>query len=449
MFRKTWIQIRSSLWFVPTLLVIAGAAAAGVLVELDIRFAEAIGRQRWQPLLNAGAEGARGMLTAIASSMITVAGVAFSITIVTLSLASTQYTPRILRNFMRDRGNQFVLGTFVAIFTYCLIVLRTVRGGSEEDGGGFVPLVAVAFGMLLALLSIGCLIFFIHHVAASIQASTILKAIADETAAAIDDLHPEQLGDFEERRAAAASAPPATDWRNILATRSGYLQHGDADGLLSFAKKHDACVRLECAPGDFITAGLPLVALNREVDDDAAAALRRLFVIGAFRTIDQDAGFGIRQIVDIAMKALSPGVNDTSTAVSCIDYLGVLLARLAPRRLQAPLCAETGEQRILAEAPTFDHLVAKSFDEIRLSADGNVTIVLQMLCALRRVGSVTKSRSRQQTLAEHARIIVEAADRSIPAAYDRARINGELESVRKVFEATEQDLPALSSMRRS
>ena len=141
-----------------------------MLVQLDIAFAEPLRAQRWQPFLNAGAEGARGMLTAIASSMITVAGVAFSVTIVTLSLASTQYTPRILRNFMRDRANQYVLGVFVGIYAYCLIVLRTIRG---QDGAAesFVPLLAVFFAVLLALLSIGCLIFFIHHVAASIQAS--------------------------------------------------------------------------------------------------------------------------------------------------------------------------------------------------------------------------------------------------------------------------------------
>ncbi len=151
MLRKYWIELRSSLWFVPGLLVLAAVILAVGLVQLDIVFAHALAAKSWEPLLNAGSEGARGMLTAIASSMITVAGVAFSITIVTLSLASTQYTPRILRNFMRDRANQVVLGVFVAIYTYCLVVLRTIRGAAEKDGAGFVPLLAVAFGMFLAL----------------------------------------------------------------------------------------------------------------------------------------------------------------------------------------------------------------------------------------------------------------------------------------------------------
>jgi uncharacterized membrane protein len=139
MLRKYWIELRSSLWFVPVLLVLAAIVLDLGLVEFDVVYADELAAKSWQPLLNAGADGARGMLTAIAGSMITVAGVAFSITIVTLSLASTQYTPRILRNFMRDRANQFVLGVFVAIFTYCLIVLRTIRAGTEQDRTGFVP----------------------------------------------------------------------------------------------------------------------------------------------------------------------------------------------------------------------------------------------------------------------------------------------------------------------
>ena len=443
MLQKLWIQVRSSLWFVPALLVLAAVIVAVGLVQLDIAYAGLLAGRRWEPLLNAGAEGARGMLTAIAGSMITVAGVAFSITIVTLSLASTQYTPRILRNFMRDRANQFVLGTFVAIFTYCLIVMRTIRGGAEENGGGFVPLMAVAFGMLLALVSIGCLIFFIHHVATSIQASTILKAIANETEGAIDALHPDELGNGAEPDAAERSWPPNISWQPVRAQRSGYLQHGDAEGLLRFAKKHNAIVRLERSPGDFVAAGTPLVSLSSGIDEDATAALRNLFVIGAFRTIDQDAGFGVRQIVDIAMKALSPGVNDTSTAVTCIDYLSVVLAKLANRRLDAPFAIRGGEQRVLARPPSFQKLVAKSFDEVRLSADGNVTIILQMLCALRRVRSVTRDAARRRALLEHVHVIVDAADRTISAVYDRARINNDLDEVRQVFELGAGELAPL------
>ena len=214
----------------PGLLVLLGIGLALGLIQLDLIFADTLRGKTWQPWLNTGAEGARGMLTAIASSMITVAGVAFSITIVTLSLASSQYTPRILRNFMRDQANQVVLGAFVAIFAYCIVVLRTIRGGAEANGGGFVPLLAVAFAVLLALLSIGCLVFFIHHVAASIQASSILQDITRETRDAIEHLFPEKFDGAEENLPGEKTLRDR-DWRPVGAEETGYLQHVNPDGL--------------------------------------------------------------------------------------------------------------------------------------------------------------------------------------------------------------------------
>ncbi len=434
MFRKIWIEVRSSLWFVPALLVLAAIILALGLVELDVVFAEPLAAKSWGPLLNAGAEGARGMLTAIAGSMITVAGVAFSITIVTLSLASTQYTPRILRNFMRDRANQVVLGVFVAIFTYCLIVLRTIRGGAEKDGEGFVPLVAVAFALILALVSIGFLIFFIHHVATSIQASSILRAIADETQSAIKTLFPDELGDQKEE--ALMELSENHKWYPTAVQGTGYLQHVSTDGLLRFAEDHDAVLRLEHHPGEFLSPGTPLVSSNRPLDDESSATLRTFFAIGDFRTVEQDAGFGVRQIVDIAMKALSSGVNDTSTAVSCLDYLGALLCQLAGRHLASPFRAKEGALRVIAPTPLFAHFVAKSFDEIRQSAAGNVTILGDLLLIIRRVGSVTRNAAQREVLAVHARLVAEMADQTVPARYDRERINEELALVREALRAT-------------
>jgi len=442
MLRKIWIELRSSLWFVPGLLVCAGIVLALGLVELDVIFYQPLRAKGWKPLLSAGEEGARGMLEAIAGSMITVAGVAFSITIVTLSLASTQYTPRILRNFMRDRANQFVLGIFVAVFSYCLIVLRTIRSANDEGGGGFVPLLAVLFGMLLALLAIGCLIFFIHHVAASIQASTILQAITRETLAAIDALFPGKIG-AGKSRAQLEQLPREAEWRPVAAQANGYLQHIDSESLLRFAGEHEAVLRIERNPGDFVVEGAPLVSADRPLDDAGVAELRRLFVIGDFRTVEQDAAFGIRQIVDIALKALSPGVNDTSTAVSCLDYLSAILCRLAPREIASPFREKVGELRVIASAPAFAEFVGKSFDEIRLCATGNVTIFLHMLRAIERVAFDTRDAARRETLLLHARLVRDAGHQSVPASYDRARIDAALDHARDTMRATYVELPAL------
>ncbi len=446
MFRKAWIEVRSSLWFVPGLMVLAAVGLALGLVELDIAFLEELRGQSWQPLLNAGAEGARGMLTAIAGSMITVAGVTFSITIVTMSLASTQYTPRILRNFMRDRANQTVLGVFVGIFTYCLFVLRTIRG---NDGGPevFVPLLAVFFAVILALVGIGFLIFFVHHTAESIQASHILEAITNETLTSVEALFAEEIGDEEERAESVDTELAEKSWHAVAAPKFGYLQSVNSKGLPAFAGENDVMLRLERNIGDFIGKGAPLVSADRPLDKGLGETLRALFVIGDFRTAEQDAGFGIRQIVDIAMKALSPGVNDTSTAVSCLDYLSVILSILARRRLVPLMAKPEGKSRVIASVPKFADYVAKAFDEIRLSAAGNVTILLQMLCAIQRVAAVTASAERRTTLLEHARLVSEAADHTVPAPHDRQRINGELAAVREALHAGLAVLPVLAAER--
>ncbi|RYD70486.1 MAG: DUF2254 domain-containing protein, partial [Verrucomicrobiaceae bacterium] len=371
-----------------------------------------------------------------------------SITIVTLSLASTQYTPRILRNFMRDRANQFVLGIFVAVFTYCLIVLRTIRNDGDEGAAGFVPLLAVAFGMLSALLAIACLIFFIHHIASSIQASTILKAITDETLNAIEKLFPKELGESM-RGDRAASPAQDSEWLPVFAENNGYLQHIDQGELLQLAEKEDALLRLEQAPGDFVYSGARLVSANKILPNGAVTALQGMFIVGDFRSVDQDAAFGVRQIVDIALKALSPGVNDTSTAVSCLDYLGAILCQITTRREASPLRGKDGELRVIAPVQSFADFVALSFDQIRLSANGNVTILRHILRVIGRVADTTIDETRRATLLTQARLIIELADSSVSSDYDRASINIETRALGSVLNVDHADLPSLDLRRQT
>ncbi len=442
--RKLWIQLRSSLWFVPSLLVSAGALLALILVQVDISYSGSLAWRSWHPLLNAGAEGARGMLSAIATSLITVAGVAFSVTIVTLSMASAQYTPRILRNFMRKPANQLVLGAFVAIYTYCLIVMRTIRG-SHEDDGGFVPLVSVAVGMVLALVSIACLIFFIHHTAASIQAAEILNDVARQTRKTIDRLFPDQLG---EAAGDTDDEEVPGDWVAVKAHRSGYVQAISADRLLRLAEEKSLQFRLERGPGDFVVEDLPLIWTSRELDEETVAKVQGTFALNSFRTIEQDLSFGIRQIVDIAMKALSPGINDSSTAVSCLDYLSEILTHIADRSLSQRLGSENrDEKRLIASSPLFADFVGGALNEIRLSAYGNVTVLTHLLCTLQRVAARTRDGRRREILMAHAILITETADHTVVAPFDRARINAVLQDFREVFGASEAEVPDLSAMR--
>ncbi len=432
--RQFWNDLRTSFWFLPSLIVAASIALSAALVE-----AQSIGSEqwlaRWPRLFGAGAAGARGMLSTIAGSMMTVVGVTFSMVLVTLALASSQYTSRILRNFMRDRVTQIVLGVFSGIFTYCLIVLRTIRSADE---GGFVPSLAVAFGVLLAIGGISTLIFFVHHIASSIQASSIIASVANETLAAVDRLFPGQLGQDPRGGDGDQALFPLREvhWQTVPAQRNGYIQGVDNAALLRLAREHQTIVRMERGIGDFAVQDTPLVslALEKLPAKGLIAGLQAAYSIGRHRTLQQDSAFGIRQIVDMALRALSPGINDTTTAVMCVDYLTAILGRLASRNIPSSHRYEGGELRIIAIGPTFASLAAESFDQIRASACGNVGIMLRMLGALQTIASLTASPSRRQALGDQVQWIAELAERTIESPHDRTRFESRLARVRQALE---------------
>jgi uncharacterized membrane protein len=239
-------------------LSLASIALAVALIEADSAGSDRWLAQ-WPRLFGAGAEGARGMLATIAGSMMTVVGVTFSMTLVVLALASSQYTSRILRNFMRSRVTQVVLGIFAGIFTYCLIVLRTIRGG---DGGAFVPSLAVFFGFVLALGGVGTLIFFIHHIATSIQASSIIASVAQETIAAIDRLFPAKLGQGPAKTMMTRAHPLSErNWRTVPARQSGYIQSVITQRFCAWRGKGRAIVRMEHGIGEFVVQDTMLASL--------------------------------------------------------------------------------------------------------------------------------------------------------------------------------------------
>ena len=427
-------NLRGSFWFLPTLIVAFSIVLAVGLIEAD-----SSGSRDWMAdwprLFGAGAAGARGMLATIAGSMMTVVGVTFSMTLMTLALASSQYTSRILRNFMSDRVTQVVLGIFAGIFTYCLIVLRTIRGGDE---GGFVPSLSVAFSVVLAIGGIGTLIFFIHHIASSIQASSIIASVAQETMVAMDRLFPEKLGQapMDDLSNPSLLPSPKRNWQAVLAGRNGYLQSVDNAALLRLARDHQTIVRMECGIGDFVVQGTALasLALQDSPTKEIIAAVQSAYSINRHRTLEQDSAFGIRQIVDMALHALSPSTNDTTTAVMCVDYLTAILARLASQGIPSSHRYEDGELRVISIGQTFASLVAESFDQIRGSAEGNFAIMFRMLGALQTIASLTASPSRRQALREQVQCTAELAERTIKSPHDRARFEGRLTRVREALE---------------
>jgi len=433
--KQLWSNLRSSFWFAPSLIVMLSIAFAVVLIEAD----SAGGDQwlaQWPRLFGAGAQGARGMMSTIAGSMMTVVGVTFSMILVVLALASSQYTSRILRNFMRSRVTQVVLGIFAGIFTYCLIVLRAIRSGDE---GAFVPNLAVFFGFVLALGGVGALMFFVHYIASSIQASSIIATVAEETIAAIDRLFPERLGQGpgDDDDDQTLRPPDGQIWRAVPASQSGYIQSVNSAALMRLARDMKTIVLMEHGIGEFVVQNTTLASLilKDPPDQETIAALQATFSISRYRTVEQDVAFGIRQIVDVALKALSPGVNDTTTAVMCVDYLTAILARIAPRRIPSSLRCEKGNLRVIAKGPSFESLLAESFDQIRISAKDNVAIMLPMLSALQTIASLTARPARRRALRDQVQRIAEMAESTLKPAHDRVRIETRLARVREALEA--------------
>lgn len=414
---QLFAKLRSSFWFTPSVIVSTYVALAITLIELDSA-SELTWLENWPRLFGAGAEGSRAILSTVAGAMLSILGVTYSMTLVALVLASSQFSPRTLRNHMRSVVTQVTLGNFAGIFTYCLIVLRVIRSGSDQE---FVPSLAVFFAFAMAIASVGFLIYFIHHIATSIQASTIIASIASETIHTIDRMFPGEIAsgatdDTEEWDVALEKR----SWHAIAAPSDGYIQSMDADGLLKIARESNAIVRMERGIGAFIVAGSPLfsLALGSPPTRKTLERLRTCYSLSRYRTVEQDPSFGIRQIVDIALKALSPGINDTSTAITCIDYLSAILVRLANRKFPCLQRQENGEPIFLGIAPNFDGLLGEALNDIRGSAGGNTAVIVRMAHAIEVVSSQTHQPLRLAALHEHLDRLSELARQTIRATSD-------------------------------
>ena len=432
--KKIWLDLNSSLWFLPGLIVAGSIVLALALVEID----KDLGGNwinGYPRLFGVEPAGSRDMLSVVAGSMITIAGIVFSIVIVALSLTSTQYTPRILRNFMRDQINQVVLGVFVGIFTYCIVVLRTIRGG--DDDNVFVPSIAVVTGVLLALVGIGFLIYFIHHIAVSIQASTIIADVFNETVQVVDEIFPHRLGENapDEELETLHQFSSESNWQIVRSTETGYIQNIDIQGLLDFTKKRELIVKMEHGVGEFIIAGALLASVaarnaDLKIDQKITEKLNGIYSIDNFRTVDQDVAFGIRQIVDIVMKALSPGVNDTTTAVIAIDYLTAICSHLAAHPFPSCFRFAENQLRVIAKSPSFEDLIDLAFNQSRQNATNNVAIILRVLHALEQIalrikdGTDLRSKSPELSAEERAKRL-EVVSRHLQMTADAARENVE------------------------
>ena len=386
------------LWLIPGTVATALALLGLALVALD---------ERTDVEAFAGnADAARVVLSVVAGSLITVAGLAFSITVLTLQLVSSQYTPRAVRSLMGDRTSQVVAGAFVGIFAYCLVVLRSVR---EDD----VPSLAVTGAIVLGLVGLALLLVFIHHFGQSIKVDEICARIARDTLSAIDRLYPERYGEPE-------STPEAfTGEATVLAVdRAGWVRAIAVDRLATeFGRARS--IEMLVAPGDFVTAETPVAAIRPP--DAADGRVVAAVEIARERDLEADVGFGIRQLADIAVRALSPGVNDPTTAVTCVGYLGAIVERLAGKRApEADRRFESGPI-VRAPGPTFERLVGEAFLEIGRHGQGDPRVVAAALAALEHVGRVAIDVGAEDRLLAVKAVVTELAGPAI----ERARTDRE------------------------
>jgi uncharacterized membrane protein len=410
--RQLWYDLHTGLLFRPVIITIALSVLAGFLVVFHEKYFATSTLEHLWPFVFAGdMAAAQVVLSTLSSSMITVVSIIYSILVMALTLASMQFSPRILHEFMRDRTSQNMLGIFIGTFIYCLITLRSL---SEKMHLSTVHL-ATSLAIFLALFAFCYLIYFIHHISQLIQINYIVDIIADQTDEVIDSDYPEKL---EERGCGYAGQEddeyrwnePPQDSSDILASRSGYVQLIDEKSLSECAQHHQVALYLKHAPGEFVIEGTPLVIIHPagHLTEEVKETCLKAFDLGPVRTMQQDIEFGIRQIVDVALKAISPAVNDPTTACTCIDHLARVISRLASRRIRTwhmTFSKQTGASLHMRRT-TFRSALDLAFSQIRQYGKGDPAVLGAMMKALAGISNVTRCSAYRSSLQEHATMIL-------------------------------------------
>src|SRR5580692_1959164 len=421
--------LRTNLWLVPTAEIALVVALFAGTYALD-RAAYDGSLHLPSFVITGGPDAAREVLTAIAAAVVTVVTLVFSITIVTLTLASTQFGPRMLRNFIRDRITQLTLGSFVATFVYAILALVCIGPGSH---GEFVPHLSLAVTMALVICDVGMLVVFIDHIAKSIQLPQVIASIARDLSRAID----------AEVAAPAPGAPKAgpslsemlvrldDDSAVVRAPSSGYLQYVSMSTLIDISSRSHAVIRLLRRPGHFVVEGEPLADVwPASAAPGVARALGGAHATGPHRTLTQDLSFAVDQLVEIAIRALSPAVNDTFTALACIDWLGDGLGKIADRWRPATVHRDvTGSVRVITVTVNFDRLLERAHDKIRQASRGMPAVMIRQLDGLAKIIAYTTSTRQRELVLEQAAMIMRGCDESVPEKSDRADVRRRYDAV--------------------
>lgn len=441
--RQILHDLRTGMLFRPGLITAAYGALGFAAVTLERRFPPSPGGLRHAWMAGADPAATQVVLGTIAGSMMTIISIVYSLLVMALSLASMQFSPRILSSFISDRVSQTTLGVFVGTFTYSLVVLRAVVPAPDV----FVPAVAVSGSIALALFALAWLLYFIHHIARGIHVNRIADRIAKETLELLDHEVPEPLPPKEIPHGKPASPP--TGAAVVPAPASGYIQLVDIDYLSQIARSNKITLYMRRAVGEFTVEGNALLYATPadRVTEAVRAACTDAFDIGDVRTMQQDAEFGVRQIVDMALKAISPAVNDPSTAATCIDHLGSILCRLARRRCPDPEVRDpaTGNLLLVRRVISFQRILDLAFNQIRQYGRNDMAVTLRVVRALGEVAEATHLRPHLARVLHHADLLEAGLSRDFAAA-DRVELAARLSALRETCRrGPEADEPVVAS----
>jgi uncharacterized membrane protein len=422
-----WEELRTTLWVIPSILVVVAVVLFVVTFAIDVAaYHNPALLPTWIRTGNADAE--RQVLIAIAAAIITVVGVVFSITILALTLASQQFGPRMMRNFVRDIGNQVTLGVFVGTFVFSVLSLVSINSVSRT----FVPHLSTSIAEALLLVDLGVLIYFIHHIAKSIQLPEVIAGIADDLMESIDAEFPDQMGAPAEQVARLETGKSVVELLALIDERgaivpsqvSGYIQYVGYSQLIGIATRTDSVIRLEHRPGHFLATGRPLAMVwPREAAAEVAQALSKAHVTGPHRTLVQDPVFAIDQLVEIAIRALSSAVNDTFTTLTCIDWLSAGLGRVSGRLLDEGVYRDaSGSVRLIEFDPSYARMVNRAFDKVRQAATGMPAVLIRLVDSLGSIMLDTHAPEQRVVLRRQADMVLRLAEETVAEPNDLEEI---------------------------
>lgn len=415
-----WKELLATFWFVPVIIIGLAVVLSVSLVSLDNIIN--IPQEGWiRFFLVNSSDSARSILSTISGAMIGVAGTVFSITLVALTLASSQFGPRLIKNFMYVRLNQVVLGSYIATYLYCLLVLNAIKDG---NGYTFIPSISILFAILVAVVNIILLIVFIHQIAVSIQADKVISDISDLISKQVETLFPEKMGDELKEKKDFDEDRVVSDYQksiSIKSTKTGYLQYIDSEALLLLVENNDSLLKLKHRPGSFLVKGgeIGVVFSNKDWQEESIDELLSQFVFGKTKTSQQDLEFSIHQMVEIAARALSPGVNDPYTAIACIDNLTATLSYLAQAKFPSKYRVdEDGKLRVIADVLDFEGVLDAAFNQIRQFSAGSTAVIIRLVEALITIQNLTKRESHKKAIINHVEMVFRLGKETIKEKND-------------------------------